>query len=126
VRAYLAGSYDRREEFNEYADGLRALGHESMARWLEGNGNLSPEAQARMDATDILLSDWFITFTYPEGEGPSRGGRHVEYGIAWYTKKRLIVVGPRENIFHHLDAEVYADWPEAFAVLAEEGVNGVS
>lgn len=120
MRLYLCGSYDRRQEFLSYAAGLRALGHEIMSRWLEGNDDLSPERQASMDATDVLLSDCLITFTYPEGEGPSRGGRHVEFGIAWYTKKRLVVVGPRENIFHHFpEVEVYPDWPTAFAVLAE-------
>ena len=127
MRIYLCGSYDRREEFDDYAAGLTILGHEVTARWLEGNEDLAPERQAQMDITDLLLADCLVTFTYKEGEGPSRGGRHVEFGIAWYANKRMIVVGPRENIFHHLpEVECFADWPEAFAALAEENLNGVS
>jgi hypothetical protein len=127
LKLYIAGSYERREEFRDYAAGLTRVGHEVMSRWLEGNDDLTPAQQARMDATDLLLSDAIVSFTYPEGEGPSRGARHVEFGIAWYTRKRLIVVGEIENIFYSLADEVYADWPTAFAVLAaEENPNGVS
>jgi hypothetical protein len=48
---------------------------------------------------------------------PARGGRHVEFGMAYAWGKRLIVVGPREHVFHALPlVEHYPDW----AALANE------
>jgi hypothetical protein len=43
--------------------------------------------------------------------GGGKGGRHVEYGLALGLGKRLIICGPRENIFHTLpQVEHYPDW----------------
>lgn len=48
----------------------------------------------------------------------SRGGRHVEYGIALALEKAVIVVGPQENIFHLLpQVEHYPDWPAYLEAL---------
>lgn len=48
----------------------------------------------------------------------ARGGRHVEFGVAVASCKRLVVIGPRENIFHHLPrVEVFptlGEWLELF------------
>jgi hypothetical protein len=41
-----------------------------------------------------------------------RGGRHVEFGAAVATGKRLIVVGHRENLFHHLPGVEFFDGPK--------------
>jgi hypothetical protein len=40
------------------------------------------------------------------------GGRHVEFGLALAQGKRVIIVGPRENVFHYLlpDAQIFAYW----------------
>ena len=32
----------------------------------------------------------------------SRGGRHVEFGYALATGKKVRVIGPEENVFHGL------------------------
>lgn len=59
---------------------------------------------------------------WPVGdEGRSRGARHVEFGLALGTGKRLLVVGYRENIFHVLPAvEYYETWGQARAALVSE------
>ena len=50
----------------------------------------------------------------------ARGGRHVEFGMGWAWGKRLIVVGPRENVFHLLPTvEQFDSWPDALAALAD-------
>ena len=47
-----------------------------------------------------------IVFT---GEPSTSGGLHTEFGMALALKKRLILVGPRENVFHTLpEVEYYA------------------
>lgn len=49
----------------------------------------------------------------------SRGGRHVEFGMAIALGKRAIVVGSQENVFHLLPGvEVYATWEACLDVLA--------
>lgn len=41
-----------------------------------------------------------------------RGGRHVEFGLAVALGKRLIVIGHRENLFHHLPAVEFFESPQ--------------
>ena len=61
--------------------------------------------EAAEDLEDVLRADCLVSFTEEPAAGvawAARGGRHVEFGIALAMGKRLCVVGPRENIFHHL------------------------
>lgn len=133
MRYYFAGAYLRRAELKLYADQLHAaqIGASVVARWLEHDasaldagfsaGNLgSPAAVERAwqhgqrDVEDLSMCHAIVSFT---GEG-TRGGRHVEHGIALAIHEagagrsmRLIVVGPREHVFHcHPDTEVYEDF----------------
>ena len=123
ARIYLAGRYSRREELCEVRDYLTARDHQVVARWLDGNHQLvergiSTEAGdaerarfAREDWEDMAAADWVISFTESPRAAPSRGGRHVEFGGALALRKRCIIVGPRENVFHHLpQVEWFPDW----------------
>ena len=126
MRIYVAGAYGRRIEFQDYAKTLNALGHEVTSRWLHGEEGMARQDVAVMDADDVLRADCLVTFTHPKEKGPPSGGRHVEFGIAWQARKRLIVIGHRENVFHHLkEVEFYPTWPGALAALAQEK-NGTS
>lgn len=50
----------------------------------------------------------------------SRGGRHVEFGMALALAKRCIVIGPRENVFHLLpQVEQYDSWEQYLAMGVE-------
>ena len=44
----------------------------------------------------------------------ARGGRHVEFGMAIAAQKRIVVIGPRENIFHWLPMIEQFDTFDAF------------
>ena len=130
---YLAARYTRREELNGYADQLREIGYSVDARWLlgehqvheggdkiDGLQNIPDEAIpfARDDVEDVLRADFVVSFTEPPRSNNSRGGRHVEFGMALASGKNLIVVGPRENIFHALpDVHRFNYWEEAFGYL---------
>jgi hypothetical protein len=152
---YLAARYSRRLELCGYRDQLTALGHQVPARWLNGGHQIandgmplgetgerafedgSPEADhlrakfARDDLEDVLAADLLVAFTEAprSGGSASRGGRHVELGIALGAKlavtgwrsRSIAVVGPRENLFCWLD-EVghYPDWP-SFLAHARDG-----
>jgi hypothetical protein len=145
MRYYFAGAYQRRAELKEYAEQMQAarIGAVVVSRWLEpdlsavdtgfSTQNLGSPAMvarawtyAQKDLEDLSICHAIISFT---GEG-TRGGRHVEHGVAivmhdeypWMGESdaqlRLILVGPREHVFHcHPDTEVYADFD---AFLAHE------
>jgi nucleoside 2-deoxyribosyltransferase len=124
MKFYLAARYSRRKELCERRDLLRTLGHEVTSRWLDGDYPADPsgrslvapdEVRARVaaeDMADVLAADLFVAFT-EEGRTDGRGGRHVELGIALAAKKRVIVVGPAENVFCcHPRVERFDTWPE--------------
>jgi hypothetical protein len=54
---------------------------------------------AQDDYNDVSSCEQFVAFTEEPRSGHSRGGRHVELGIALALLKEVIIVGPRENIF---------------------------
>ena len=113
MKVYIAARYDRRFEMLRVASVLFRAGHEVTSRWIEGGrGGDSDRIVALEDLDDLARANCLVTFTEdPERNvaWAARGGRHVEFGVALATGKRLCVVGPRENVFHHLPrVEVYA------------------
>lgn len=117
MNVYLAARYERRLELVGYAEDLRDLGHVVTSRWLHGNDALPVPEQVRMDLEDIDRADAVVSFTESPGIY-SRGGRHVEFGYALAKGKRLILVGPPENIFQAACAfEQYLDFGELLAAM---------
>lgn len=123
MRVYIAARYDRRFEMLGVAASLIRAGHDVTSRWIEGGrGGDSDLVAALGDVGDLAHADCLVTFTeQPERNvaWAARGGRHVEFGIALACGKRLCVLGPRENVFHHLPSvEVYATVADLIAGLA--------
>ena len=143
MRYYFAGRYSRHAELAGYRDQLVAIpGAVVTSRWIDCHGgeleqSYTPEALAAdpvgcwrhgtADLEDLDNADAIVSFTGDGGGG--KGGRHIEHGWAlrqrahdefdnWISDVRLvpfrlIVVGPRENIFHcHPATEVYAGFSE--------------
>ena len=123
---YFAARYSRREELNGYRAELQDLGFEVTARWL----STEPRARSKytdadwrylalLDQEDVLAADTLVCFAEP-AEAGGNGGRHVELGMALALGRRVIVIGRREHIFHHLpEIEVVNSWPEAMRLLAQ-------
>lgn len=127
MKIYLAARYSRREELCAYRTQLEVLGHTVTSRWLNGKHQIDSsgkpigdagealvedhdesthvkaaalrESFAREDLQDVLAADLLIAFTEVPRSGHSRGGRHVEFGIALGRQTPICIVGPRENIF---------------------------
>ncbi|MGH7746140.1 MAG: hypothetical protein ACREQ5_15420 [Candidatus Dormibacteria bacterium] len=136
MRIYLAARYSRNSEMRGVRDVLTALGHEVTSRWIDCHAgkyltsftpehlNDDPEYCARLglhDLEDVDAADAVLSFTDTTGGG--KGGRHVEFGyaLAHPGGKRVILVGPRENIFHTLpQVEHYPDWPRLLVALTAE------
>jgi nucleoside 2-deoxyribosyltransferase len=56
--------------------------------------------RANEDYLDIERSDIVAVFTHEES---TTGGLHVELGMAIALKKRVIIVGPKTNVFHYMN-----------------------
>jgi nucleoside 2-deoxyribosyltransferase len=147
-KIYLAASYSRRLELCEYRKQLNELGYTVQARWLDGkhqisdngmplgdNGESLIEASdnegnnalrakfANDDVEDVMSADMVINFTEPPRSGASRGGRHVECGIAIALGKKVIVVGYRENLFHWLTCiEFHETWEGVYEKFLKENI----
>ena len=143
TKVYLAARYSRIGEVNNYADKLREAGYEVTSRWLLGIHQLHEGAEAvdvpapsvpiesrpfaQDDLDDVRRSHVVISFTErPHVNGGSRGGRHVEFGMALAWGKRLLIVGPRENVFHTLpQVQQFNQWgPSVIKALEGPNTNG--
>lgn len=123
MKIYLAARYSRHPEMRGARDVLTALGHVVTSRWIDQHGgdqlesatlaqlNTNPSGCAiygQHDVEDVGAADVVVSFTGGEG---GRGGRHVEFGIAIALGKDLVVIGPREHIFHTLpQVRQYETW----------------
>lgn len=153
---YLAARYSRREELLGYKADLEEVGHLVSARWLLGDHHYEPaELDAYEDAPsmppldlmrrfadddldDLIAADTVVAFTEEPRTTGTRGGRHVELGIAlglriaarstaWIgalegvevVGPRIFIVGPAENVFcalKDIDGH-FPDWPTARETL---------
>jgi nucleoside 2-deoxyribosyltransferase len=128
MKIYLAARYSRKDEMNAYAKMLTRGGYTVTSRWLEGHNavwsgyeDLMLTAYAMADLEDIDKADTVISFTEPRGTPTTGGGRHVEFGYGYLKGKRMIIIGERENIFHHLPhIEIYSTL-DAFLEAEENG-----
>lgn len=101
MKIYLASRFTNIKQMREYADQLKADGHEITASWVYGGEEgLTFTDIALLDVKDILRADALVLFTEPYGTPVPGGGRMVEFGVAIATNKRLFIVGDRENVFH--------------------------
>jgi len=129
IGVYLAAKFARQMELQTYARELEMLGMEVTSRWLGSPSALVPqqlrssgsaERLAQMDFDDLRRSSVCIAFTeQPDEERRGRGGRHTEFGIALALGHHVILVGPREHVFHCIQGvEQHEDWPSALRSLA--------
>lgn len=142
TRFYVSARFGRQEEARRVADQVAAAtGWECTASWLTVNPGEDEAAHtdptvmreaAWNDLSDIGRAD--IMFCLTEVYGPpkdlsalvplswARGGRHVEVGYA-LTRIPVILIGPRENVFHGLCHQA-ATVDEAIALAIQETGTG--
>ncbi|XUM19785.1 hypothetical protein ACRAVF_19150 [Bradyrhizobium oligotrophicum S58] len=118
MKVYLAARFGERPLMEVHADRIKAAGIEVTASWVYGEEDgLTREDIATLDLNDVDRCDTLISFTHPRGKlMTAGGGRHVEFGYALAKGKRMVVIGPRENVFHHTPGvEVFATLDEWLA-----------
>lgn len=128
---YIAADYARRAEVAKMAASLEEdLGLESYTSWstekaeynddasgegMSGDQQAGAQRAAVQDYQDIRDSGIFIQLTTGE---KARGGRHAELGIAValkaeYAARLILIVGPKENVFHYFPGVVQVPDAEA-------------
>ncbi|MBU0847191.1 hypothetical protein KKH23_08420 [Patescibacteria group bacterium] len=119
MRFYLAAKFPRRREIALYRQQLIDLGHVCDCRWLTNSkhqdefDNLTTNKPgfncrlAQEDLADLYNSEALVLF----GPGSTRGGCHVEFGVALALNKRIIWIGRRTHVFSYLTCvKVYPDF----------------
>ncbi len=133
ISVYFAACFSRREELRGYAAELREHGFVVTSRWLDSPAKLRADELrregrgaevARMDLEDVRGADVCIAFTETVDTGErGRGGRHTELGIALGLGRLVLIVGPREHVFHCLpDMVHHPNWLSARRWLCSSGV----
>jgi hypothetical protein len=132
---YLCASFSRQAELRQHRTTLEALGYHVTSHWLdepdEGPETSPPDVERRLalrDIEDLLASDTLLAFTEGAGARSGRGGRHCELGMAVLLQHlhetrtivyprpiRVVIIGPRENIFCALADEHYPTLIDALA-----------
>jgi hypothetical protein len=140
VRVYLSARFGRAEEVFQRGQELIQLGYDVASRWYHADADeskLTPADWARIaadDIADIERADVLVAFTEEpigsgyvaasEVNGALRGGRQAELGYALARKLRVVVIGPRENAFHHLPGvEQFDSWDAYAATIGRAEVR---
>ena len=137
MKIYLAARYSRHAELQSYAKTLEEVGHTITSRWIKGGHQINDEGLSDVakeeerirfaleDIEDLDAADVIINFTEKPRSTNSRGGRHVEMGYALGTKAKVVVViGPRENVFHCLPKVLY--FPNWESFINDESLKPLS
>jgi nucleoside 2-deoxyribosyltransferase len=128
TKVYLASRYGDKAQTQKYADDLKFAGFECTSNWLtephEADSllsDLTPDLKieyARQDVKDVLRSDVFVVFTAEEHTPIIRGGHVFETGMAYAAKIPILVVGPRQCLFHWLpEIQICPTWELALEHL---------
>lgn len=124
---YVAASFFRLKDAARLRAYLRAAGHGVNSRWIDGGAELAATGEyfsadaemaryAAIDCEDVMAANTLVQIT---GDKQTHGARHSELGMAMATGKRMVLLGPREQIFHfHSAVRVVKDLAELLAVLA--------
>jgi nucleoside 2-deoxyribosyltransferase len=128
MKVYLANRYSQKDVMKLAAKELKAKGIEVTSTWPdeshEPDAQMSQISEAHLveyayrDLLEISQADMVVFFSVDPTTATVRGGRHVEFGYALGLRKPIIVVGPKENIFHYTsEVRHFGTWEEAVYFL---------
>src|SRR5688572_5999583 len=90
---------------------LAPYGIESTARWIDQSLGSETYLEAEQCHEDVRAADALIVIKPPSAHRETTGGHHVETGIALERGMPVVLLGARENVFHHHPLVETDDWP---------------
>jgi nucleoside 2-deoxyribosyltransferase len=129
-KIYLAAMFSLKDEIAKRKAELQLLGYTITSTWTEEKASPTCSLKdygedyhtlyAGRDIEEINSCDVLVLFTVDPDKATLRGGRHFESGYATGKQKQVVVVGPRENIFHYLpEVVVLNSWNQFVEELTE-------
>jgi len=101
---YIAGRTEDQAVAVTLRERLARHGIACTSTWLGPNGIIPDLKKAALICLqDIARADAVVIVNPEKVHRTGTGGRHTEVGIAIGTGKPVVVIGKRENVFHHLD-----------------------
>lgn len=126
MKIYMAARFSKRSEANRIGNLLKERGHTIVSRWSlpesdhvkkTGLSEMAEASERRRfaieDLEDIKKCDCIVSIM-EEPRSNGRGGRHVEFGYGLALDKIMIVIGPKETVFHNLEDIYYFESIEEF------------
>jgi len=137
LNIYLAARFSKRSTLEQWAHKLQGLGHVMVSRWALRDSDhklvdgLSPQAAtserirfAREDIEDIHRCDMVLSLM-EEPRSNGRGGRHVEFGYAMALTKKMVIIGPKETVFHEIpEVDHFETFDEFYVHISRYSLNG--
>lgn len=125
---YLAAQFGWKESIAAKKEQLTKMGFFVTSTWTDEQAKPDcslkdftgdyHESMASRDLNEIEAADVLVLFTVDPDTMTRRGGRHVEFGYALGRGKSVIIVGPKENIFHHLPkVRQFETWDDFIGAL---------
>jgi hypothetical protein len=91
------------------------------SQWIDKDLAFESHDEAQLDIDDVRAADALIVIKPKDSHRETTGGHHVETGIALERGIPILLLGERENVFHHHDGVRIIPWPVAsWSVLADE------
>jgi nucleoside 2-deoxyribosyltransferase len=105
TQVYLMSQFYDRHRLRHVRTTLETDGIAVLARWIDQEeAELTPADAQRWlqhDLDDLRAADVCLAWSFPCQHGHGTGGRHVELGYALALQKPILLIGSRENVFHH-------------------------
>ena len=121
LRVYIASRGEDQAVSADIRAHLSLAGIESTARWIDQSLTSESHDEAEMDILDVRRADVLVLVKPASSHRHTTGGHHVETGVALGMGMPVVLLGERENVFHHHDTVTVVPFPVSesdFAAVA--------
>ena len=121
IKVYIAARGQDQHLANVCRQELAPHGIASTSQWIDEDLAQESHGEAQMDIDDVRAADALIVIKPKDSHRETTGGHHVETGIALERGMSILLLGERENVFHHHARVQIIPWPiVSWATLADD------
>jgi len=111
VRVYIASRGEDQAVSADIRAQLSLAGIESTAQWIDQSLTSESHDEAEMDILDVRRADVLVLVKPASSHRRTTGGHHVETGVALGMGMPVVLLGERENVFHHHQTVTVVPFP---------------